>query len=134
MTPDQFKAHYSLNIPVLDDEHWELICTMNMVYDAGQLGDLAGVVTNSSRLLKQLSAHIVNEERYLTSIQYPYLDYHKSCHIELVRKMVDIVRELNEGNRHHRDLQNDLYTVFVHHVDSVDLQVGKYVESKALIA
>lgn len=134
MTLDQFKTHYALNISLLDDDHWVLISTMNAIYDAEQRADTVKVAESAEELLKLLSSHIVREEQYMTTINYPFIEYHKVCHIDLMRKMSTLLTEMRGGNKPHRRMQDDLYTILVAHVDAVDLQISTFVKAQALAA
>lgn len=80
-------GHYSVNVPVIDNQHKKLIDLANQLYDAMRAGkglDVLGPVL--TELVDYTAYHFECEERLLQQHGYPEHDEHKEQHDSLAEK------------------------------------------------
>jgi hemerythrin len=89
----QWKPHFSLGIPSVDQEHREMIRSVNQVY-AGleDEQDTAAVDAVLAEIHADISAHFALEERIMSDAGYLEYAAHKDNHEDLldqIREMMD---------------------------------------------
>ena len=127
MSPEQFAAHYALDIDLIDSDHWKLISAMNVINEAIKSNNTVAVKEGSAILLKELRIHCAREEAYMIKINYPFFKYHRDCHAALIRTMTHLVESIPITLYAQPTTTDTLYSVFVTHIDTIDLQIRDYV-------
>lgn len=86
-----WKDEYNIGIAEIDDEHRQLIATINRLHD-----ELDGVDTRRTviaffkELQNEISAHFTHEETFMREHNYEELGRHKADHDHLLEELDDI--------------------------------------------
>lgn len=128
MSPDQFR-HYKVNVPNVDDEHWDMITFMYGINAAAAQGDKNTVALKVGMLETMLEEHCIQEEQLMEKINFPYINAHKEAHNVLRRRMREIANNVNlEKFYLHKDLMRNLHDIFVTHIDHMDMQYADWIK------
>jgi hemerythrin len=121
---------YSINIPLIDAQHKELIRLTNTLYHSCMRG------RNQSRdvFLKVLRGavdytgyHFSTEEMIMERIIYPAYSIHKKEHTDFVREVLKIVEELSKGiNYNPLTFVNYLKDWVLTHIAVSDTKLGRH--------
>jgi hemerythrin len=93
---------YSVGIPLIDEQHKELIRLTNELYQGCLSGDDAAreFFFNTIRgAMDYVKHHFSAEEKIMENIRYPYLAEHKKQHEDFVLKMVEDVKSFQGGRK-----------------------------------
>jgi hemerythrin len=93
---------YSVGIPLIDDQHKELIRLTNELYQGCLGGDEAAQDLFFNAILGAMDYvkyHFSAEEKILENVRYPKLAEHKKQHEDFVRQMVDDVKSFQGGKK-----------------------------------
>ncbi len=84
-----WKEEYSLGTPFIDNQHKKFIATINMVVDAVNNKDShESFFSIYHRLAFYAESHFIEEEKYFSQNNCPYLKEHKKSHIDFVNSLV----------------------------------------------
>ncbi|MDR1107591.1 MAG: bacteriohemerythrin [Spirochaetaceae bacterium] len=98
----EWDDRYLIGIPLVDDQHKELIRLTNELYESCLLGDEAARETFKSairKLVDYVKFHFGAEERILKNINYPEFAVHKRQHEDFVRQVLEEVKNFEEGKK-----------------------------------
>ncbi len=85
---------YDLGIPVIDEEHRQLLSLVNTFIAALHTKDERKVIVSTfDSLIEYTKEHFKNEEMFMKKYKYPELSDHKKKHLQLTRE----VMALNKG-------------------------------------
>jgi hemerythrin len=93
---------YSVGIPLIDEQHKELIRLTNELYQGCLAGDAAARDFFFSAIrgaLDYVKYHFSAEEKILENIRYPHLAEHRKQHEDFIRKMVEDVKSFQGGRK-----------------------------------
>jgi len=93
---------YAIDIDLIDTQHKELINLTNELYKACLINNegLSDVFKEAmSRMVEYVRFHFAAEMKLLERIQFPDRHNHKKQHDELVKNILDAVKEQNEGKK-----------------------------------
>ncbi len=82
----------------MDNQHKKLVEIINSLYEAmasGKGKEVVGSIIND--LTNYTVIHFQNEERMMTSINFPKIDEHIKCHEEFVNKVSRFKKDYNTG-------------------------------------
>ena len=128
----KWKQKYSVKVKEIDEQHKELISTMNHLYDV--------IYHNKKdKSLKSILAELVNyaelhfetEEKYFEQFAYELSEEHKKEHDDFRTKIGDFVKELSsvKDQEHERELSFSLIDFLQEWIsDHLMEQDQKYVE------
>jgi hemerythrin len=98
----EWEDRYSVGIPLIDDQHKELIKLTNDLYQ----GCLAGEETARINFMAAIKGtvdyvkyHFSMEEKLLQNVDYPDLTEHKRAHEEFVKHILNEVQSFEEGKK-----------------------------------
>jgi hemerythrin len=96
----EWQEHYSVGIPLIDDQHKELIKLTDNLYKACLEGNaVAGAyfkeVVHST--VDYIKFHFTAEERIMANVNYPDLAVHKKQHESFVKKVIEDAKRFEEG-------------------------------------
>ncbi len=122
-------ADYSLDIPLIDAEHAELIEQYNLLADAYfSDSDPSLIIDLYNRFTDSYHQHFTREEATMTAIRYPQIQRHKQEHERLLARLAEQGTRLNN----HDDSLN-LYQLICFlkecvgtHIQEWDLPIGRY--------
>ena len=84
---------YKIGHEKVDSEHQKLFELTNKVTDC--LDNKDSLLLSIKELVKYTKFHFTNEELYMKSINFPFLEEHKQLHQEIVNKVNKILAKLN---------------------------------------
>jgi hemerythrin len=93
---------YSTGIPLIDNQHKELFSLTNELFKACRDRDdtLKGIFKDTmSRMVEYVRFHFGVEQELLQRINYPEYHEHKKQHDELIRDILDTVKDYGEGKK-----------------------------------
>jgi hemerythrin len=97
-----WEDRYSVGIPLIDEQHKELIRLTNELYQGCLAGDDAAreFFFNTVRgAMDYVKHHFSAEEKVLENINYPHLAEHKKQHEDFIRKIVEDVKSFQGGKK-----------------------------------
>lgn len=125
--------HYKIHIEIRDAEHKILFDTMQSIIDMIRLGETSEVKETLQRFIRLGNEHFASEEAFMESINYPYLNVHKSIHNSL-RVGVEVLAARFENdyifNEYYRtsliNTLRDFDKRMANHVDEDDRQYAEF--------
>jgi hemerythrin len=93
---------YSVGIPLIDDQHKELINLTNQLYES-TLGNKDSKVIFMRTIrgaVDYVGYHFSTEEMVMQRVQYPDLAAHKKEHNDFVREVLKEVEEFKSGKKY----------------------------------
>jgi len=98
----EWDEKYSVGIPLIDDQHKQLINLTNTLYK----GCLAGPEAAKTYFMEAIQGtvdyvkyHFAAEEKLLENVKYPDLAAHKKLHEAFVKKILEDVQSYKEGKK-----------------------------------
>jgi hemerythrin len=98
----EWDDRYSIGIPLVDEQHKELIRLTNSLYESCLQGDEAARENFKAairELVDYVKFHFGAEEQILKNIKYPGFTVHKKQHEDFVRQVLEEVRNFEEGKK-----------------------------------
>ncbi|MDR2631552.1 MAG: bacteriohemerythrin [Spirochaetaceae bacterium] len=98
----EWDDRYSVGIPLVDEQHKELIRLTNSLYESCLAGDEAARVSFKEAIqgtVEYVKFHFGAEERILTNVHYPDFALHKKQHEEFVKQVLGEVKSFEEGKK-----------------------------------
>ena len=97
----EWGERYATGIPLIDEQHKELINLTNALFDACLQGDqTAQVFKDTVRgVADYINYHFSAEEKMLEKINYPELAEHKKQHAILAKQVLENIRLFQEGRK-----------------------------------
>jgi len=129
-----WSAKYATGINVIDVQHRQLVKLANELYAACiTKGDELHNVFKASmkRMVDYVHFHFDAESNFLAAVNYPENVNHKNMHDALIKKILDAVKEYNEGKKF---VPNNFVRTLVDwvfgHIGFYDKQYSLYVAEK----
>ncbi|MDR2479283.1 MAG: bacteriohemerythrin [Treponema sp.] len=126
----EWVSRYATGIPLIDEQHKELINLTNKLFEACLKGDqTAQTFKDTVRgVADYINYHFSAEEKMLEQINYPELPEHKKQHRLLAKQVLENIRLFEEGrkfipNSFVRTMKDWILT----HIAVVDKQYVKYI-------
>ncbi len=96
----QWSDEYSVNIAEIDKQHQYLISLINTLHDAMREGKGNEIIESVLiDLVSYLKTHFETEEFLMRKFNFPGLTQHINEHIQFVKEVVSLEREILQGNR-----------------------------------
>jgi hemerythrin len=98
----EWDDRYSVAIPLIDDQHKELIRLTNDLYKGCLAGEEAARVNFMAAIkgtVDYVKYHFGVEEKLLQKINYPELAEHKRAHEEFVKHILNEVQSFQDGKK-----------------------------------
>ena len=95
-----WEDRYSVGIPLVDDQHKELLRLANALYDTCRQGEefaKEGFRKATSSVVEYVKVHFSTEEKLMERINYPKMAEHKALHQEFVKKVFEEIKNFEEG-------------------------------------
>lgn len=94
----RWTTEFSVGVPDLDKEHQFLFAALNNFYEGLRTGipkeSLNSLIDN---LVHYTKLHFAHEEKFMASVGYPDLDYHKIEHQEFIEKVSEFQKKFKDG-------------------------------------
>ncbi len=118
----------SIRVPEMDKQHQQLVAMLNEYHDSIQAGkgqETLGTIMN--RLIDYTKTHLNSEERFLESIDYAFINSHKTEHRRLTEQVMQIKAQFDAGDLSAGPrLLTLLHEWLVNHIQRVDRMYGDY--------
>jgi hemerythrin len=122
---------YSVGIPLIDEQHKELIRLTNELYQGCLAGDDAAqdfFFNAIHKAMDYVKYHFSAEEKILENVRYPYLAEHKRQHEDFVLKMVEDVKSFQGGKKFvPNNFVRFLKEWILSHIAIADTQYARYI-------
>jgi hemerythrin len=90
---------HNVNVREIDDQHRQLVALVNHLHEAMKLRGGRDTIGRRLRdLILHTRIHFSTEERLMSENSYPDYLRHKAEHDELLRRVVDLDRQVREGD------------------------------------
>ena len=127
----KWDERYATGVEKFDNQHKELFKLTNDLYRACLSGDAAtNVVFKDSlhRMVDYVRFHFNDELGILKKINYPEFNEHKRQHDELVKKVLEAVKNYDEGKRFvANNFVRDLKDWIFEHIGHTDKKYAIYI-------
>ncbi len=121
----------SLHIPVIDEQHKELLGWIAALNDAVQKGEGAQVIGDVLlKLISYVCFHFEEEERLLLSSNYPDFVGHRKEHDDFVKRLQDIQEHFHDGEELSRNTLEFMSDWIVLHIRGTDQKYGQLLRAK----
>ena len=92
---------YDIGIPLIDDQHKELVKLINHLHQACISGDALGSAFKDamSRMVEYVHFHFGAEQQLLSKVKFPEYSDHKKQHDTLIKNILDAAKDYSEGKR-----------------------------------
>ncbi|MDR3335583.1 MAG: bacteriohemerythrin [Treponema sp.] len=122
---------YSVGIPLIDDQHKELIRLTNELFQGCRTGDDDArqyFMSTIRATMDYVKYHFSAEEKLLENVKYPYIGEHKKQHEGFVLQMVNDVKSFQEGKKFvPNSFVRYLKDWILSHIAMMDTQYAKYI-------
>ncbi|MDR0399905.1 MAG: bacteriohemerythrin [Treponema sp.] len=122
---------YSVGIPLINDQHKELIRLTNELYQGCLAGDdqARDFFFNAIHgAMDYVKYHFSAEEKMMENIKYPRLEEHKKEHEDFVRKMLEDVKSFQGGKKFvPNNFVRFLKDWILSHIAISDIQYARYI-------
>jgi len=117
---------YSIGHEKIDEEHQKLFELAKNVTNCND--NKEEIMQNIKKLIKYTKFHFANEELYMKSINFVFLDEHKKLHKILIQKINDLVKNINNltASEIKTQLSTLINTNVVNHILIEDKRVHHY--------
>lgn len=89
---------YSINVPVVDDQHRRLFEVAEQLHQAMIAGQGKSALSQIlSRLVTYTRTHFDTEERIMRDCGYPGYERHRAEHADLTKKVLEFSRDFESG-------------------------------------
>jgi hemerythrin len=125
---------YSVKVKQFDEQHKKLIDLINQLHDAmkvGKGGQVLGDILKA--LIDYTGNHFAAEERLMKLYSYPEYEQHKKEHNQLVQKVLDVQKKLQEGSAPiSQAVLTFLKEWLVNHIQGNDKKYGPFMNGKGV--
>jgi hemerythrin len=124
----------SVGVKVIDQQHQEMIKRINRLLDAMQGGKGGKEAEGAIEFLEEyVVVHFGAEEELMKKHTYPALQSHLVEHDYFRKEVARLRTQVNEGadlNLLFNTTRKLLVAWFLHHIDSVDRSLGRYLKTR----
>lgn len=120
---------YSINVPVVDDQHRRLFEIAEQLHQAMIAGQGKPALSHIlARLVTYTKTHFDTEERIMRECGYPGYERHKAEHVELTKKVLEFSRDYEAGRiALSVSVLQFLKDWLVNHIQGNDKKIATYV-------
>jgi hemerythrin len=96
----EWEDRYALGIPIVDEQHKELLALTNALYQACRQGDETARLQFKEAVhstVDYVKFHFSAEEKILERVKYPAIAKHKQEHEGFVKKVLEEVKSFESG-------------------------------------
>jgi len=127
-----FDTEFRLGIDSIDNEHIKLVDMLNEVHALLSEGkrDEARQYFNET-LSSYVKEHFANEEKFMETIGFPYLDEHKRIHENFKKSFHELKPSIESADETaFRKALNDAFTWIISHIGKTDKKYAAFYLSK----
>ncbi len=126
MSLERFR-HYTIGVPEIDAEHWELCALLNEAFKFAKDRDAEALKKLVKELSAKLQEHFENEESAMADKSYPWLAAHIEDHQRMMRAMDRFLRRANDECYSTLYFSSDLEELLMQHIDQQDRQYEHFI-------
>lgn len=132
MSRIDFSDELSVGLPLIDEQHKQLIALSNSLIQAVINGVGEEVLDEVFlKLRAYVCYHFADEEQYMKKIGYPQFEEHKILHKQLTADVDDFRNRLKDQSTvSPSETLEFVCNWIVKHIEEEDMKIGQYVESK----
>lgn len=130
-----WKAHLSVGITAIDEDHKNLIKMINRLFGSVLSSDPKQVLMSVLHdLLDYVVIHFQREEEYMRHHNYPGFEQHKSEHDALLTTATQFRNKLDSGvaTDLKDEIENTLRDWLVSHIQGYDKELGTFLLTKGI--
>ena len=131
----EWEEKFSVNDPVMDQHHRQMFGILNNLHDSVKRGIGPEIVASTLRELDSYTKkHFKEEEAFLSSINYPKLEEHKSYHKQFSALLNQHMLEVEDGYATFvaPKLMNDCVTWLHRHILETDSEYADFILNNKL--
>ena len=117
---------YKLHIPEYDNQHKALFDQIDVLYSLYKEQRYENINLEVVKLKELLFDHLVDEEKFMEDINFPYFEYHKASHVAFRREITDIVNKVLANDMKYSFALHTFEETFLKHVDHYDTQYAHW--------
>jgi hemerythrin len=122
---------YSIGVKTIDNQHKKLFDLVNALYD---LEDGDDVKEKLRKILYDFSdyikTHFQNEEHYMLSIDFPYLEQHQQIHNDIIKSLSEIIHTPAKLNIIKSKMRIVAKRYLIDHIQQEDIKIKHFIEEK----
>jgi len=126
---------YALKVPLIDNQHKELIKLTNALYDTCRGGSESakdGFRKAAHAVVEYIKVHFSTEEQIMERVDYPEAAAHKEKHKAFIRMFLDEVKAFEDGKSFvPNEFANILREWTLTHIAITDKQLGDHLLAMA---
>ncbi|MDR2536252.1 MAG: bacteriohemerythrin [Treponema sp.] len=126
----EWQDSYSVGIPVVDEQHKELIKLTNNLYKACVDGDDTARTYFKEvirKTVEYVKFHFSAEEQIMSNAKYPQVAEHKRQHENFVKKVIEDTKKFEEGKAVPYVFVNYLKNWILNHIAVADKAYSSYI-------
>ncbi len=124
----EWTNNLSIRVPEMDQQHQQLVAMLNEYHEAAKSGKgHEALKALMNRLVDYTKTHLNNEERFLESIDYAFINSHKTEHRRFTDHVLELKIQYDSGDLSIAPkLLELLRDWLVNHIRKVDRMYGDY--------
>lgn len=124
----------SVNIGEIDQEHQQLINTINQIHHAMKEGKSKEILQSIlEQLTRYTTDHFLTEKRYFDQYDYPEKDSHQKEHDEFVARVLEFKQGFDQGKLFVSiEILNFLNDWLITHIQGSDQKYAKFLNQKGI--
>lgn len=124
----------AMGVPAIDDDHRELFNMMNKFFRSLMAGEASYKVVDTMQELSALCLrHIREEEGMMGRINYPYLQEHRSQHMELIHGLDELKTKLVRKETGLEEQVLGYFDLWKKHTQEADAKLVKYAKENRML-
>jgi hemerythrin len=127
----KWQNSYSVGIPLIDEQHKELIRLTNLLYEScmqGRASSSATFLTTVRGAVEYIGYHFSTEEKVMTRVNYPGYKAHKQQHTDFVKEVLHEVDNFTNGKPFSpNNFVHYLKDWVLTHIAVTDRKLGDYI-------
>lgn len=133
MSPIQWSPSLAVGVAEIDAQHQELFRRAERLIAALRAGERSEVESLVGYLTGYVAEHFSSEERFMREIGYPGLDAHRAVHETFREDLAELMADFRRKGPTPLvalTLHNYLSDWLRRHVGGLDVEIGRFAESK----
>ena len=128
MTYWEWDKSLEIGVPVIDDQHRQIVDYINVLDQAMRNGDKEEVGLVIDQLVDYTVSHFSFEENMMEHGNYPFIDTHKQVHANFTQRVYNYKTRYQKGDEVTRALMSDLKVWLENHIKRDDIDYSPYVK------
>lgn len=122
----EWQERFNVGVDGIDMEHRNLITCLNKLIVAQKM-DKAFILKLADEVILYAEFHFLSEENLMYLLHYPDLISHQEEHRQIILKLKNKRRHIEENVGNLQSFVNFLVKWFIEHTQTLDKKLGKYI-------